>query len=119
MEYYDILGLDKNATDKEIKKAYYKLARDNHPDKVSDENREEATKKFQEIGEAYEVLSDHEKRKIYDQFGKEGLEKGEELQFFRYMYYFGKDKPDHMFHDAGKFKGLMIAFQAVKEKYSV
>ena len=76
MEYYNILGLDKNATDKEIKKAYYKLARDNHPDKVDDANREEATKKFQKIGEAYEVLSDNEKRKIYDQYGKEGLEGG-------------------------------------------
>ena len=76
MEYYDVLGLSKNATDKEIKKAYYKLARDNHPDKVKDSEREEATKKFQKIGEAYEVLSDPEKRKIYDQFGKEGLENG-------------------------------------------
>jgi DnaJ family protein A protein 2 len=74
MEYYEILGLKKEAADSEIKKAYYKLARENHPDKVSSEDREEATKKFQKIGEAYEVLSDPEKRQIYDQFGKDGLQ---------------------------------------------
>ena len=73
MDYYEILGLDKNATDSQIKKAYYKLARENHPDKVGDKDREEATKKFQQIGEAYEVLSNEEKRKQYDMFGKEGL----------------------------------------------
>lgn len=73
MEYYEILGLEKGASDSEIKKAYYKLARENHPDKVEADKREEATKKFQKIGEAYEVLSDPEKRKLYDQYGKEGL----------------------------------------------
>jgi len=76
MDYYQILGLDKNASESQIKKAYYKLAREHHPDKVEGDKREAATKKFQEIGEAYEVLSDVEKRKIYDQFGKEGLEGG-------------------------------------------
>lgn len=76
MDYYQVLGLDKNASESQIKKAYYKLAREHHPDKVEGDKREAATKKFQEIGEAYEVLSDAEKRKIYDQFGKEGLEGG-------------------------------------------
>ena len=61
MDYYDILGVNKNAKDNEIKKAYYKLARECHPDKVESEKREEATKKFQEIGEAYEILSDNKK----------------------------------------------------------
>jgi DnaJ family protein A protein 2 len=73
MEYYEILGLDKNCSEKDIKKAYHKLARKNHPDKAKEEEKEEATKKFQQIGEAYEVLSDPEKRKIYDIQGKEGL----------------------------------------------
>lgn len=75
-DYYKILGLNKNCNENDIKKAYYKLARENHPDKVESSEREEATKKFQKIGEAYEVLSDPEKRKIYDNYGKEGLNSG-------------------------------------------
>jgi DnaJ family protein A protein 2 len=77
MEYYEILGLEKGASESEIKKAYYKLARENHPDKVEADKREEATKRFQKIGEAYEVLSDPEKRQLYDQYGKEGLSANE------------------------------------------
>eukprot|EP00286_Rhodomonas_abbreviata_P010544 CAMPEP_0181339386 /NCGR_PEP_ID=MMETSP1101-20121128/29228_1 /TAXON_ID=46948 /ORGANISM="Rhodomonas abbreviata, Strain Caron Lab Isolate" /LENGTH=150 /DNA_ID=CAMNT_0023450351 /DNA_START=38 /DNA_END=487 /DNA_ORIENTATION=+ len=75
INYYDILQLTKNSTDPEIKKAYRKLAMKWHPDKNPD-NAEEAAKKFQEIGEAYDVLSDMEKRAIYDQFGYEGLRDG-------------------------------------------
>ena len=75
-DYYSILGLSKGAKESEIKKAYYKLARENHPDKSSEDQREEATKNFQKIGEAYEVLSDPEKRSIYDVAGKEGLSGG-------------------------------------------
>jgi len=66
--YYEILGLDKKATESEIKKAYRKLALKWHPDKNQDK-KEEASAKFQEISEAFEVLSDPEKRKNYDQFG--------------------------------------------------
>ena len=76
MSYYEVLGVSKNATSSEIKKAYHKLARQNHPDKFPEGEREEATKKFQKIGEAYEVLSDEEKRKIYDVSGEEGLKGG-------------------------------------------
>jgi DnaJ homolog subfamily A member 2 len=76
MEYYDVLNLNKDCSDNDIKKSYYKLARENHPDKVDESKREEATKKFQKIGEAYEILSDPEKRKIYDTYGKEGLKEG-------------------------------------------
>ena len=68
-DYYQILGLNKNATDDEIKKAYRKLARKLHPD--LNPNDKEAHKKFQEINEANEVLSDPEKRKKYDQYGKD------------------------------------------------
>ena len=74
MDFYEVLGLSKSASDSDIKKAYYKLARENHPDKVEADKREEATKNFQKIGEAYETLSDPEKRTIYDQYGKEGLQ---------------------------------------------
>lgn len=71
-DYYEILGVDKNADDATIKKAYRKLAMQYHPDKNPD--NKEAEEKFKEASEAYEVLSDKEKRKIYDQYGHSGLE---------------------------------------------
>lgn len=67
IDYYKVLGIDKNATADEIKKAYRKLARQHHPD--LNPNDKEADKKFQQINEANEVLSDPEKRKKYDQYG--------------------------------------------------
>src|SRR5258705_3643605 len=69
IDYYKILGVDKNASDDEIKKAYRKLARKHHPD--LNPNDKEAHKKFQQINEANEVLSDPAKRKKYDQYGKD------------------------------------------------
>ncbi len=67
-DYYDILGVDKNATDDELKKAYRKMAKKYHPD-ANPDNKAEAEAKFKEVNEAYEVLSDSQKRKMYDQFG--------------------------------------------------
>lgn len=75
VDYYKILGVPKNADEKKIKKAYRKLAIKYHPDKNL-EDKEAATKKFQQVSEAYEVLSDPEKRRIYDQVGEEGLKRG-------------------------------------------
>ncbi|KAG1079274.1 hypothetical protein G6F42_023850 [Rhizopus arrhizus] len=67
-KYYDILGVSPTATEGELKKAYRKLALKYHPDKNPD-----AGDKFKEISHAYEILSDAEKREIYDQYGEEGL----------------------------------------------
>ena len=69
IDYYKALGVDKNATQEDIKKAYRKLARKHHPD--LNPNDKEAHKKFQQLNEANEVLSDPEKRKKYDQYGKD------------------------------------------------
>lgn len=74
-DYYKLLGVKRNANEKELKKAYRKLALKWHPDK-NPNDVEEATKKFEEISEAYEVLSDPEKRRVYDQVGEEGLKGG-------------------------------------------
>jgi len=70
-DYYNILGVNKNASGEEIKRAYRKLAMKYHPDK--NPNRKEAEERFKEINEAYAVLSDKEKRKQYDTFGAEGF----------------------------------------------
>lgn len=71
-DYYTTLQVPKNACQADIKKAYRKLALKWHPDK-NPRNADEANKRFREISEAYEVLSDDKKRKIYDRYGREGL----------------------------------------------
>ncbi len=71
-DYYEVLGVGRNASPDDIKRAYRRLAIKYHPDKNPD-NKAEAEAKFKECAEAYEVLSDPEKRKRYDQFGHEGL----------------------------------------------
>jgi len=71
-DFYDILGVDRNASSSEIKKAYFKLAKKYHPD--MNKNDDKAAKKFKDIQEAYEVLSDGNKRTMYDQFGHAGVD---------------------------------------------
>ena len=66
-DYYEVLGVDKSASEDEIKRAYKKMARKYHPD-LNPDNKE-AEEKFKEVNEAYEVLSDSDKKARYDQFG--------------------------------------------------
>jgi len=75
MDYYAVLGVDNNASNEDIKRAFKKQAKKWHPDKNPD-NAEEATRKFKEVSEAYQVLVDEGKRRIYDREGKEGLGNG-------------------------------------------
>ncbi|EDM15725.1 rCG59855 [Rattus norvegicus] len=75
VDYYEVLGVQRYASPEDIKRAYRKVALKWHPDK-NPENKEEAERKFKEVAEAYEVLSNGEKRDIYDKYGKEGLTGG-------------------------------------------
>lgn len=91
IDYYKVLGLDKNASADDIKKAYRKLARKHHPD--LNPNDKEAQKKFQQVNEANEVLSDPEKRKKYDQYGEnwkhaEQFEQAQQQQGGNGQYYY-------------------------------
>ncbi len=71
-DYYEVLGVSRSATQEEIKAVYRRLAKQYHPDR-NPENRKEAEEKFKEISEAYEVLADPEKRRLYDKYGHQGV----------------------------------------------
>ncbi len=73
-DYYEVLGVSKNATEKELKSAYRKLAKKYHPD--ANQNNKEAEEKFKEVSEAYDVLNDEQLRRTYDQFGHSAFENG-------------------------------------------
>ncbi len=76
-DYYETLGVERNASDEELKKAYRKLARQHHPDlHAGDQQKKAAEEKFKEVNEAYEILSDQEKRRRYDTFGHAGAQQG-------------------------------------------
>ena len=80
-DYYEVLGVSKNASEDEIKKAYRKLAIQYHPDKNPDDK--EAEEKFKEAAEAYEVLSSSDKRAKYDRFGHSGLRGGQDFHSYQ------------------------------------
>lgn len=104
-DYYQILGISKNASPEEIKKAYYKLAHKYHPDKGTGDE-----KKFKEINEAYQVLSDKEKRAQYDRFGRvfegaPGFEPG-----FDFQWSWGRPNIEFDFEDLGEMVEEMFGF---------
>lgn len=108
IDYYKALGVDKNASQKDIKSAYRKLARKYHPD--LNPNNPDAKKNFQQINEAHEVLSDPEKRKKYDQYGKDWQHSEEfertQKQRQQYQHQYGNEGRSRSFtsmEDEGEF----------------
>lgn len=104
-DYYEILGVNRNADADEIKKAYRRLAKQLHPD-MNPDNREEAEEKFKELSEAYAVLSDAEKRARYDRFGHEapggfGVDFSRDFGFGGLSDIFGDIFSDLLGHAAG------------------
>src|SRR5664279_6061424 len=73
-DYYEVLGLAKNASEEEIKKAYRKLAMKHHPDRNQGAASKKSEEQFKEAKEAYEMLSDPQKRSAYDQYGHAGVD---------------------------------------------
>lgn len=102
-KYYDVLGLDSNASESDIKKAYKKMALLYHPDK---NQSPDASDKFKQIGEAYEILSNPEKRKQYDTYGESGLDHNEMggSPFDIFKHFFGSDNNQFFNFSHGKQK---------------
>lgn len=101
-DYYKILGVDRNATQKQIREAYRKLARKYHPDVQPPEKKEEAQEKFKQINEAYEVLSDPEKREKYDRLGH-NWQHGEDLSGYQQGPFGRTGRGEKGFSDLGGF----------------
>jgi DnaJ-class molecular chaperone len=99
MDYYEVLGVPRNASEQEIKKAYRKLAMKFHPDK-NKHNAAEAQLKFHEVSEAYDVLSDPQKRAVFDQYGYDGLKNGvpDDHGDLRDGYAFNERASEDLFH---------------------
>jgi DnaJ homolog subfamily A member 2 len=119
MEYYNILGIQKTSSQKDIKKAYHKLAKKYHPDKIpantSNELKAQSNAKFQQIGEAYEILSDPEKRKIYDIYGKDGLKQDQQagmnpFDVFNNIFNMGSTKTNNTFSRKREVKSEPVVY---------
>jgi len=121
-DYYQILGISKNASSEEIKKAYRKLAHQYHPDKGGDE------KKFKEINEAYQILSNKEKKEQYDRFGQvfegapgAGGYSGQEGQGFDFNWAWGRpgENVEFDFGDLGEMMEEMFGFGTPRKKKNI
>ena len=114
MNYYSILGIDKTANIKAIKKAYHKKAMKEHPDKGGNEE------KFKKIARAYEILSDPDKRVMYDKFGEDGL-KGQTFSspsdLFS-MFFKATNKEDDAYYHELKLK-LIDLYKGIKIKLNI
>src|SRR2546426_228409 len=116
-DYYERLGVPRGATKDEIKRAYRRLAKKHHPDLNKDDPKA-AEEKFKQISEAYEVLADDEKRRIYDQFGADGLKQqvwgGEGFDWSRFTHagdvedIFGRDLFESFFGQSGGLGGALF-----------
>lgn len=122
-DFYSILNIRKSATLNEVKKAYRKLAKELHPDKNKDDP--DASTKFQDLGAAYEVLSDAEKRKTYDRCGEECLKKDGMMDstdpfasfFGDFGFHFGSDNSHS--HDTPRGANIVIdLYVTLEELYS-
>lgn len=119
-DFYAILGVRKTATTNEIKKAYRKQAKELHPDKNKDDP--DASRKFQDLGAAYEALSDADKRKKYDQCGVECLKKDGMMDnsdpfasfFGDFGFHFGSD-PSHN-HDTPRGANIVLELPVTLEE---
>lgn len=113
-DYYEVLGIKKNANDKEIKKAYHSLAKKYHPDKNPGDAK--AEQRFKEIGEAYEILKDSESRKKYDKYGEnwkyaDQFEEAQAKQGQQYAYQGDFDDFFHQYQNNGNFGGFGDFFE--------
>ncbi|MFQ6043849.1 MAG: molecular chaperone DnaJ [Candidatus Poribacteria bacterium] len=104
-DYYEVLGVNKNASADEIKKAFRKLAIQYHPDK-NPNNKQEAEEKFKEAAEAYEILSDPDKRERYDRFGHAGVQGASRAGGFGFDFSSFDDIMSELFGDFGDFWGI-------------
>src|SRR3989454_7806197 len=113
-DYYGVLGVPRGASKDEVKRAYRRLAKKYHPD-LNKDNPKAAEEKFKQLSEAYEVLADDDKRKIYDQFGADGLKQqvwgGQGFDWSRFTHaedvedIFGRDLFESFFGRSGGLGG--------------
>lgn len=118
-DLYEVLGIQRSATKSEVKKAYYKLSLVVHPDRVSSGDRSLATKKFQALGKVYSILSDDEKRVVYDETGsvdEDDIERDRDWSDY-WRLLFPKVDVDAIKDFEAKYKGSSEELECIKDAY--